>query len=1054
MPDSVAAVNDYVQVAASGVGPYPFSWDIGTQDTTSAKEWITVYAGADADAALAAGPITAYDVTSLTTAGRDTDSAGGEITLTTAVSTGFVWIIGNTPINREPSVPDSKGGAYINPDVMNTARANRQLRRELLSCVRLPLGEVATVLPGPTARADRSLVFDASGNIGVSTETQTSLTDAIAAASTSAAAAGVSASLASASATSAATSASNALAAANATAPVTIFRSKADADAALPSLSVGEWVEVLQDESQNNRRTRYDVETGPVFGTPPIFMDGTAFAPLDAEDYGVTFDGTTDDGPAFSSALTAAILGEKDLRLAPGGVMNLNTAVYLQNLTGQIRVFSPNDACQVLLGEGTTGIGEAMWRTDGQFIGTLTLTAYPDIGDYTISVSSTAGVEVGDLLHIDSSLTVEARNYQVQCVRRVGAISGSDIILDEPLRLPFPVTGSPVVNHWRSGGLSLANLHFRVMFANKALSLHALTESFIEDCTFEGISDWGPGTIVDPYYNVKTDGIRHRGCTFMRGRYVPNITEGSRDSQFRSGFADRIRHMDANTWAERPYFEDIVGRRTQELIQTHETVIDATFINVRDQVEPGETGLYGLNMRGLGGLVRDCTAISTGQSSPGFASGGTILDAAYEYLGPLFTKRFERFRSVTAAIGTQYCRNHWVIKECDIPFIQVDNTIASVTVDNATRQNENDVGATQATTFHRISRNRHIGDPGATLIAPVTEFGRFYRSEAITNISNANPAVVTAPGHGITSGNVYISGVNGMTEVNGNVYLAVNITADTFELNITDSTGFGTYTSGGVVEHHRVIDISNITQDASGGIVTTTDPHALQGGGTSASGIYVRLNGVLGMTEVNETVFGYSWFGTTTFRLLDKDTLAPIDTSGYTAYTSGGSVAANAIYQNTIQPSLYPGVGTDENSNYRSLIYSSTTPHGSTSLTIPVKLVTGRHLEQGRSAVAHGRISVRSIVGRCYEYNFIMSYAQSVNGGFASTAPVSEGPSGTDITDISITDIDPHFSSDITDEGGTIFDYFEYYITFNINITLASAAITVSRVDLFLEEVG
>ena len=53
----------------------------------------------------------------------------------------------------------------------------------------------------------------------------------------------------------------------------------------------------------------------------------------------------------------------------------------------------------------------------------------------------------------------------------------------------------------------------------------------------------------------------------------------------------------------------------------------------------------------------------------------------------------------------------------------------------------------------------------------------------ITNITAADPPVVTAVGHGFNDGEqVYIAGVVGMTEVNGNVYTVNVLTVDTFEL--------------------------------------------------------------------------------------------------------------------------------------------------------------------------------------------------------------------------------------------------------------------------------
>lgn len=69
---------------------------------------------------------------------------------------------------------------------------------------------------------------------------------------------------------------------------------------------------------------------------------------------------------------------------------------------------------------------------------------------------------------------------------------------------------------------------------------------------------------------------------------------------------------------------------------------------------------------------------------------------------------------------------------------------------------------------------------------------------AITGISNAATGVVTSPGHGLVAGDsVTISGVAGMPEVNGNTYTVGTTTATTFQLSATNTTGFGTYTSGG-----------------------------------------------------------------------------------------------------------------------------------------------------------------------------------------------------------------------------------------------------------------
>lgn len=62
-------------------------------------------------------------------------------------------------------------------------------------------------------------------------------------------------------------------------------------------------------------------------------------------------------------------------------------------------------------------------------------------------------------------------------------------------------------------------------------------------------------------------------------------------------------------------------------------------------------------------------------------------------------------------------------------------------------------------------------------------------SAIITNITNADPGVVTTSvAHGLSDGDqIYISGVEGMTELNGDYYTIGNVTETTFELR--DYTG-------------------------------------------------------------------------------------------------------------------------------------------------------------------------------------------------------------------------------------------------------------------------
>lgn len=69
----------------------------------------------------------------------------------------------------------------------------------------------------------------------------------------------------------------------------------------------------------------------------------------------------------------------------------------------------------------------------------------------------------------------------------------------------------------------------------------------------------------------------------------------------------------------------------------------------------------------------------------------------------------------------------------------------------------------------------------------------------VTNITQANPAVVTSASHPFSNGQtVMLTGVVGMIEVNGRYFTVANAGANDFELSGEDSTGHTAYTSGGI----------------------------------------------------------------------------------------------------------------------------------------------------------------------------------------------------------------------------------------------------------------
>jgi hypothetical protein len=124
---------------------------------------------------------------------------------------------------------------------------------------------------------------------------------------------------------------------------------------------------------------------------------------------------------------------------------------------------------------------------------------------------------------------------------------------------------------------------------------------------------------------------------------------------------------------------------------------------------------------------------------------------------------------------------------------------------------------TQYTLLHRFvfdRANSYILEFGGQYLRFHTDSGTVVETGlTITGITNANPAVVTVAAHGYTTGQwVFISGVNGMTQINGRYYIVGATTANTFALQDIhrgldiNSTSYGAYTSAGTSK--RVYQIS------------------------------------------------------------------------------------------------------------------------------------------------------------------------------------------------------------------------------------------------------
>lgn len=155
--------------------------------------------------------------------------------------------------------------------------------------------------------------------------------------------------------------------------------------------------------------------------------------------------------------------------------------------------------------------------------------------------------------------------------------------------------------------------------------------------------------------------------------------------------------------------------------------------------------------------------------------------------------------------------------------------------------------------------------------------GRIYRTAeiVITGVTQfTSNAVTTAANHGQKNGDsVYIRGIEGMSQLNGNTYMVSGVTSITLnKIVLADpSTSLGTK-----------ITITGATQ--ADPVVVTAVGHG------RANGDDVRITGVIGMVELNNDAYKIKNITVDTMELTEKPLGGNLDGTGFGAYVSGGVV--------------------------------------------------------------------------------------------------------------------------------------------------------------------
>lgn len=142
-------------------------------------------------------------------------------------------------------------------------------------------------------------------------------------------------------------------------------------------------------------------------------------------------------------------------------------------------------------------------------------------------------------------------------------------------------------------------------------------------------------------------------------------------------------------------------------------------------------------------------------------------------------------------------------------------------------------------------------------------------AKAITGVTKANPAVVTAVAHGFSNGDVvWITGVTGMTQLNNRAFVVANKTANTFQLSGVNSSSYNSFVSLGTATKCQVSDCS---------IVVTSSAHGFNNGDN------VYITGILGLTQINNRAFVVA------NKTANSFSLSGVNGSSYNLYLSGGS---------------------------------------------------------------------------------------------------------------------------------------------------------------------
>lgn len=215
------------------------------------------------------------------------------------------------------------------------------------------------------------------------------------------------------------------------------------------------------------------------------------------------------------------------------------------------------------------------------------------------------------------------------------------------------------------------------------------------------------------------------------------------------------------------------------------------------------------------------------------------------------------------------------------------------------------------------------------------------------------------------------------------------------------------------------------------------------------AGDLIRIDGVGGMTQLNERTYTVANPTANTFEL------AGVDSTAYDAYTAGGVVALGRLAL-TIDGCLSPGLGWYPEFAAKAVIRATpTTLNPATAITIPVKVVSVYGIQE--QGVRHALITIRAVsstdgtVVNAYQvYMFTGSPSQSTVGAVQAVVPAIST-----LTAV-IANFRHHFFTQVSNEGGDPAQdasIGEYYYSFDVVVTANNVNDRIQYVDVEVKEI-